>query len=160
MERDNGHQEVLTSVNVQGNGLRSWTRGPPGPSGARISVQSAGSAAVVRIAEMPLAHATVQPLPGDRFLVVAARCRWRPEGPDRNALVYGPDGAVLAEYTFGDGIEDVLTTPSDNAWVGYFDEGVYGNYGWAVPGPEPTGSCGLGQFGPGGELVVCAVLDG
>lgn len=144
-------QEALTSVTVQ----PGWASFPDARAartvGARITVQSPSLAGVVRIAEMPLAHATVQPLPGDRFLVVAARCRWRPEGPDRNALVYGPDGAVVAEYTFGDGVEDVLTTPSGNAWVGYFDEGVYGNYGWGGPGPEPMGSCGLSRFGPGGE---------
>jgi hypothetical protein len=51
----------------------------------------------------------------------------------------------------GDGIEDVLTTPSGDAWVGYFDEGVYGNYGWGGPGPGPLGSCGLARFGPGGD---------
>ena len=144
-------QEALTSVTVQ----PGWASFPDAraarPAGARITVHSPGLADAVRIAEMPLAHATVQPLLDGRVLVVAARCRWRPDGPDRNALVYGPDGAVVAEYTFGDGIEHVLTTPSGSAWVGYFDEGVYGNYGWGGPGPEPLGSCGLARFGPSGE---------
>lgn len=141
-------REALTSVTVQ-PGWASFPDARAGhPADARITVQSPGLVGAVRIAEMPLAHATVQPLPGDRFLVVAARCRWRPEGPDRNALVYGSDGAVVAEYTFGDGVEDVLTTPSGSAWVGYFDEGVFGNYGWGGPGPEPVGSCGLARFGP------------
>jgi hypothetical protein len=144
-------KEALTSVTVQ----PGWASFPDAraarPTGARITVHAAGLAGAVRIAEMPLAHATVQPLPGGRFLAVGARCRWRPEGPDSNALVYGPDGAVVAEYTLGDGIEDVFTTPSGNAWVGYFDEGVYGNYGWGGPGPEPLGSCGLARFGPDGE---------
>lgn len=144
-------QEALTSVTVQ----PGWASFPDAraarPAGVRITVHAPGLGRVVRIAEMPLAHATVQPLPGDRFLVVATRCRWRPEGPDRNALVYDSDGAVVAEYVFGDGVESVLTTPSGYAWVGYFDEGVFGNYGWGGPGPEPVGSCGLARFGPGGE---------
>lgn len=143
--------DALTSVTMQ----PGWASFPDAratrPADARITVQSPGMAETVRIAEMPLAHATVQPLPGDRFLVVAARCRWRSDGPDRNAHVYDSGGAVVAEYVFGDGIEDVLTTPSGDAWVGYFDEGVYGNYGWGGPGPEPLGSCGLARFGPDGE---------
>jgi hypothetical protein len=138
-----------------GNGTAGWASFPDAtaarPAAARITTHSPNVGGRVRVAEMPLAHATVQPLPGDRFLVVAARCRWRPEGPDRNALVYGPDGALVAGYTFGDGIENVLTTPSGYAWVGYFDEGVYGNYGWGGPGPEPVGSCGLARFSPGGQ---------
>lgn len=144
-------REALTSVTVQ----PGWASFPDPradrPADAQIMVQSSGVLRAVRIADMPLAHATVQPLPGGRFLVVAARCRWRPEGPDRNALVYGPDGAVIAEYTFGDGIEDVFTTPSGRAWVGYFDEGVFGNYGWGGPGPKPLGRCGLARFGLGGD---------
>jgi hypothetical protein len=144
-------REALKSTTVQ----PGWASFPDArairPAGARITVHPHGLADSVRIAEMPLAHATAQPLPNDRFLVVAARCRWRPEGPDRNALVYGLDGALVAEYTFGDGINKVLTTPSGDAWVGYFDEGVYGNYGWGGPGPEPLGSCGLARFGQSGE---------
>jgi hypothetical protein len=31
-------------------------------------------------------------------------------------------------------------------WVGYFDEGVFGNYGWGGPGPEPIGAHGLVRF--------------
>ncbi|MFC7280202.1 hypothetical protein ACFQS1_40130 [Paractinoplanes rhizophilus] len=145
-------REALTSVTVQ----PGWASFPDAraarPATARITVHSPDAVQVVRIAEMPLAHATVQPLPNGRFLVVAARCRWRPEGPDRNALVYGTDGAVAAQYTFGDGIEGVHTTPSGHAWVGYFDEGVFGNYGWGGPGPEPVGSCGLARFDPSGEV--------
>ena len=144
-------REALTSVTVQ-PGWASFPDAPAArPAGARITVHSPGLTRAVRIAEMPLAHATVQPLPGGHFLVIAARCRWRPEGPDRNAHVYSPDGALVAEYTFGDGIQDLLTTPSGSAWVGYFDEGVFGNYGWGGPGPEPLGSCGLARFAPGGE---------
>jgi len=146
-----GDQEALTSVTVQ----PGWASFPDAraaqPAGVRVTVHSPGLAGVVRIGQMALAHVTTQPLPGGRFLVVAARCRWRPEGPDRNALVYSPDGAVLAEYTIGDGVEDVLTTPSGSVWVGYFDEGVYGNHGWGGPGPQPLGSCGLARFDPAGE---------
>ncbi|MFI7578403.1 hypothetical protein [Micromonospora sp. NPDC049497] len=31
-------------------------------------------------------------------------------------------------------------------WVGYFDEGVYGNFGWGGPGPAPIGATGIARF--------------
>ncbi|MBM2614679.1 hypothetical protein JIG36_03805 [Actinoplanes sp. LDG1-06] len=128
-------REALTSLSSETSPDARAAR----PAGVRITVHTPDLTTVVRIASMPLAHVTAQPLPGGRFLVVAARCRLRPEGPDRNAIVYDPDGTPVAEFTFGDGIEEVLTTPTGQAWAGYFDEGVYGNYGW----DDPLGSCGL-----------------
>jgi hypothetical protein len=101
------------------------------------------------LGDLTLAHPTVQPMPEGRILVVGARARWHADGPDRNAVIYGPDGGVLAEATVGDGVSHVQTTPHGNVWVGYFDEGVYGNYGWGGPGaPEPIGSPGLIKYGP------------
>jgi hypothetical protein len=141
---------ALTSVSVKSGGASFPRALAAQPAGARITVQSSGRVEAVRIAEMSLAYATVQPLPGERFLVVTRHCQWRPEGPDRNALIYGPDGVVIAEHTFGDGINDVRTTPSGKIWVSYSDEGVYGSNGWGRPGPVPLGSCGLARFGPDG----------
>ncbi|GAA4934896.1 hypothetical protein [Actinoplanes utahensis] len=145
-------RDGVNSVTVQ----PGWATFPDArsarPAGARIAVHSPDAVTtVVDVAALAVAHATVQPLPGGRFLVVGARCRWRPEGPDRNAIVYGPDGGRLSEHTLGDGIEHLLTTPSGQIWAGYFDEGVYGNCGWGGPGPEPLGESGLVRFGPGGE---------
>ncbi|SEG83514.1 hypothetical protein SAMN04489712_11610 [Thermomonospora echinospora] len=80
--------------------------------------------------------------------MVGARAEWRPEGADRNAVVYDADGNVLAEETLGDGIEHVFATRTGHIWVGYFDEGVYGNYGWDGPGPPALGACGLARFSP------------
>lgn len=144
-------REALTSVTVQ----PGWASFPDSraaqPAAARITVHSPEPSALVPIAALPIAHATVQPLPDGRFLLVGARCRWRPDGPDRNAIVYGPDGTALAEHTFGDGIQNVFTTASGDAWVGYFDEGVYGNYGWGGSGAQPMGDCGLIRFGADGQ---------
>jgi hypothetical protein len=86
-------------------------------------------------------------MPGGSILLVGARSWWRSDGPDRNAVIYGADGRVLAEETLGDGIEHVLADGTGHIWVGYFDEGVFGNYGWGRPGsPEPLGACGLTGF--------------
>ena len=61
--------------------------------------------------------------------MAGARCRWRTEGPDRNAVLYDSDGQVVSEHVLGDGIGHVLATSAGQVWVGYFDEGIYGNYG-------------------------------
>jgi len=92
----------------------------------------------------------VQPLPSGRFLIVGARSRWRPDGPDRNAVIYDGDGRVVAQAVLGDGIEHAFAASDGHVWVGYFDEGVYGNFGWGRPGGDPpVGACGLARFSPG-----------
>lgn len=104
---------------------------------------------VVSIARLGLANFTVQPLPGGSILLVGHRCHWRPEGADRNAVVYGADGGVLAEEVLGDGVGDVLADTAGHVWAGYSDEGIYGNYGWGrSDSAEPLGSHGLVRWAP------------
>ncbi|MET7706438.1 hypothetical protein [Micromonospora sp. NPDC005413] len=115
----------------------------------RGSRQAGDSVHVTSLQGMTVAYPSVQPLPQGRLLVVGARCRWRPDGPDRNAVIYDSDGHVEVSATLGDGIEHVLTTTSGEVWVGYFDEGVYGNYGWGGGNaPPPIGDRGLIRFSP------------
>ena len=137
----------------------SWTRSAGGVNfrdsqapesvSARVTVHGPELLSVVSIARLGLANFTVQPLPGGRTLLVAHRCRWRPKGADRNAVVYDGDGSVLAKEVLGDGIGHVLADRSGHVWVGYTDEGIYGNYGWGRPDtPEPIGSHGLVRWSP------------
>ncbi|MGW1994978.1 hypothetical protein [Embleya sp. NPDC001921] len=117
------------------------------PVTVRVSTHAPDPTGSVELAGLELAHVTVQPLPEGRILVVGARARWHPDGPDRNAIVHDGDGRVVAETTLGDGIRHVLATPAGDLWVAYFDEGVFGNYGWGAPdGPEPVGWPGLIRF--------------
>ena len=37
-------------------------------------------------------------------------------------------------------------------WASYFDEGVFGNYGWNHPGPPALGASGLVAFTKTGEV--------
>jgi hypothetical protein len=89
----------------------------------------------------------------DRFsdggwLVVASRTLGEP-----NARVHSTDGAVLARFMLGDGIEHVAIDSGDRIWVGWFDEGVFGT-GWSVPGAEwPPSSNGVACFARDGTLV-------
>lgn len=119
------------------------------PVSARVTVQRPELAATVELSDVSVTYPHLQTLPGERILLVGARCRWRVSGPDRNAVVYGADGAPVMEAVLGDGIEHVLTDAAGRVWVGYFDEGVYGNLGWGEPENEPpVGQRGLVRYSP------------
>lgn len=88
----------------------------------------------------------VQPLGDDQVVLVGARCRWRTNTADKNAAVYDWQGQCRARFPLGDGLQDVRTTSGQVIWASYFDEGVFGNYGWGRPYPAPIGESGLCSF--------------
>ncbi|MGH3848003.1 MAG: hypothetical protein ACRDS0_42340, partial [Pseudonocardiaceae bacterium] len=141
--------EAVTSATVSAAGARFPDPAAARTVEARIAVHAPELAAVTRIAGLTLAHITVQPMPGGRFLLAGARCRWRRDGPDRNGVLYDADGQVVSVHVLGDGIRHVLATSTGQVWVGYFDEGIYGNYGWGrADTEEPVGAYGIVQFSP------------
>jgi hypothetical protein len=79
--------EAVTSATVSAAGASFPDPGSARPVAARITVHAPELTAVTPIQDLALAHITVQPMPGGRFLVAGARCRWRPDGPDRNAVL-------------------------------------------------------------------------
>lgn len=80
-----------------------------------------------------------QPL-GDELLLVGARSYYYGRDQyDLNAAVFSHAGRPLRRFLLGDGIQDVQTTPSGLIWTSFFDEGVFGNYGWE----RPVGESGL-----------------
>ncbi len=93
----------------------------------------------------------VQPFPGG-ILLVGARCHWRPEGAEQNAIALDWTGRELARFVLGDGIADLRVTRDGTIWASYFDEGVFGNYGWSHPGPPAIGASGLVAFSKTGEV--------
>jgi hypothetical protein len=102
-----------------------------------------------------VAHPHVQPLPDGEILLVGARCRrHRDSTVERNAHVYGPDGALRRELVFGDGIQDVQVASSGDIWVSYFDDGIFGNYGWGGRvSAQPVGRSGLVCFDARGNAT-------
>jgi len=141
--------EAVTSKTVAAAGTSFPDPAAARPMAARITVHAPDLTAVTPVQDLALAHITVQPMPGGRFLLAGARCRWRPEGPDRNAVLYNSDGQVVSKHVLGDGIAHVLATSTGQVWAGYFDEGIYGNYGWGLgDGPEPVGAYGIVRFSP------------
>lgn len=134
-------RETLQSSTVDSGGASS-PKAQTAPVEAHITFHGAEPRTPLRVA-LTVAHPFVQPLPDGQVLVVGSRCRWGPQGAEANALVFDADGVLVAAATFGDGVQDVATTPSGRIWTSYFDEGIFGNYGWGDPGPEPIGSAGL-----------------
>lgn len=110
----------------------------------------------IEITNLSIAHPLLQPLPDGNVLLVGARCRRFPDGTaESNAQIYSPDGKLVREMTFGDGIADVQATPSGAIWVSYFDEGIFGNYGWGNDASSlPIGASGLVQFDAQGNKVM------
>jgi hypothetical protein len=91
----------------------------------------------------------VQPL-RDELLLVCVRSQYRGPGDfDRNGRVYKRDGTFARDILLGDGIQSVQTTSAGVVWTSYFDEGVFGNFGWQ----RPVGECGLVAWSSGGEKL-------
>jgi hypothetical protein len=110
-----------------------------------------GEVRKLEIPSEPLVVSYIQPV-SSGVLLVGARCHWRPEGAEKNAVIYDWTGRETHRFTLGDGLQDVRTTADGTIWASYFDEGVFGNYGWGHPGPAPVGAPGLVAFGDGGEI--------
>ncbi len=111
----------------------------------------AGALRTLVVPEHAVVANYVQPFPGG-IVLAAGRCYWRPEGAEHNAVAFDWTGRELARFTLGDGIADLRVTREGTMWTSYFDEGVFGNYGWGDPGPPPIGASGLVGFSTRGEV--------
>ena len=87
-------------------------------------------------------------LPDGRWVVAEPRC----SPGELNARVIGPNG-VEARFCMGDGVEHVQCDAAGAIWVGYFDEGVFGDPAWARAGLEPIGAAGLLRWTADGEIA-------
>ena len=95
----------------------------------------------------------IEMLPEGEILVVASRCFRNSDGTHEiNAKVFGADGKQNREFLLGDGINHVQTDAEGRIWVGYFDEGIFGNFGWQDAG-GPFGAAGLSCFSKSGQKV-------
>lgn len=89
----------------------------------------------------------VQLLPDRNVLLVCARSYYRNEKDfDENGRIYSPSGEFLDEILLGDGIQNTQSTQDGTIWTGFFDEGVFGNFGWT----DPVGESGLIAWGSDG----------
>lgn len=79
-------------------------------------------------------------LPTNEILLTCARCRYKSANEiDKNARIYSRKGELSRDFVAGDGINNVQIDIDGNIWISYFDEGIFGNFGWN----EPLGAPGL-----------------
>lgn len=91
----------------------------------------------------------IQIVDDEHILLVCGRSRYENGNPEKNAAIYTQDGAIVRRFTLGDGIQDIAATPDGALWVSYFDEGIFGNYGW----DEPMGRSGLVKYDLHGNIL-------
>lgn len=124
---------------------------PDSPQQYRIQSLENGQASLdVLVTDEEFNIHDIQPV-GDELLLVCARSRWRSANEfDRNGRVYGQDGIFRREILLGDGIQTIQCTRTGQIWTSYFDEGVFGNYGWR----NPVGASGLVAWNARGEKLL------
>jgi len=89
-------------------------------------------------------------LPSKEILLICGRSRYKSETEiDKNARIYNSNGELIRDFIAGDGIQDVKIDTKGNIWTSYFDEGIFGNYGWN----NPIGVSGLICWDKEGEKV-------
>ena len=121
------------------------------------------------IETLELKNVPIMPSIADLFsdgtlLIVQSRCLKDGDNIERNARRYNTNGQLIEAFTLGDGISHVQIDETDTIWVGYFDEGIYGNFGWE----QPMGSYGLIAYSMNGqklwggsnyEIIDCYALN-
>lgn len=113
----------------------------------RLVRMTAETSEAIDIPSPGLRFPHVDIFPDGRILVVAARCGWRSEHDfDLNGAVIQPETGGVDEICLGDGISHVQIDDLGRIWVGYFDEGVFGNHAWG-------GCTGLNCFSASGAKI-------
>lgn len=116
------------------NGVRSSKTVPDVPQEYRV-LSFADGAVVIDVtisgAEFNVHH--IQPVDGGLLLVCARSFYRGPNDFERNGHLFDLDGKHIRSILLGDGIQSVQATRSGVIWTSFFDEGIFGNYGWNGP---------------------------
>lgn len=93
-------------------------------------------------------------------VIVGSRCRWRSKDDyDVNAMVFDCATGQEIRFLAGDGVQDIGVDGQDRIWISYFDEGIFGNFGWGdldrngERTSDPVGGSGLNCFDRRGEMI-------
>lgn len=91
----------------------------------------------------------LEQFPDGRWLVVNSR-----SSGQGNARILGSDGTEERRFELGDGIKHVKIDDHQRVWVGWFDEGIFRNSHWRLPGLKCAPSdFGIAAFDELGALI-------
>jgi hypothetical protein len=107
----------------------------------------------IELPELDLTFPEVDVFPDGRILIAGPRCEWRGKDDfDLNGAIVQPTTGEVTRILLGDGISAIQVDDLARIWVGYLDEGVFGNFGWGFgDGPTSVGAAGLVCFSDAGE---------
>lgn len=126
----------------------------PIDSALSLTIQGNGATKKIRLPSVELLFPYFDIFSDGGCLLVGARSSWRSENDfDLNGVLIKVGTTAIKRVCLGDGIEGVGLDDFDRIWISYFDEGVYGNFGWSHPGPTGLGAGGVNCFDRTGELL-------
>lgn len=103
----------------------------------------------INLNNVPLIPTEIDLFSDGTLLIVQGRCLKEGKKIERNARRYNVNGQLIEAFTLGDGISNVQIDEQDTIWVSYFDEGIFGNFGWE----QPIGRQGLVAFSKNGQKL-------
>ena len=121
---------------------------------ARVWILGGDDLSLTESIEFPLLQQfpLVDQFPDGRWVVANARS----EGQG-NARILGASGEEERRFELGDGIEHIKIDNQSRIWIGWFDEGVFGNEGWRMPDRRwPPSVHGMAAFDDRGALLMHA----
>jgi hypothetical protein len=137
-------RHVLHST-VDAFGSAHWllTDRAPGdnPYDATVVTVDAGRIEETRLSAVTARYPMLDALPDGGFVVADARRR----GGGDHVQVFDPLGRPSWSFAVGDGIEHLLADETGDLWLGYFDEGVFGD--------DPLSHAGLRRWSSTGEAL-------
>ena len=173
-EIDENYTLVSRSISNSGDGLFLFVKGDlngeahgriesggsfpqpkmPSKKSFKIVVLNQYKKEVIELGELDFAFPVFDIFSDGRVVIAASRCRWRGKDDyDLNGLIYNPATGERIRFLAGDGIQSLSVDNQSRIYISYFDEGVFGNFGWGNPGPIGSGAGGVNCFNDCGERI-------
>lgn len=112
-----------------------------GPYDATVLTVGDGSVAETRLHAVLAGFPALEPLPDGGFVVADQRSR----ANEDHVQLFDAFGRCGARFRVGDAVEHLQADEAGDLWVGYFDEGIYGD--------DPLSWPGLRCWSPTGEAL-------
>ena len=146
----------LLSVSVTEDGACHCLTAAGSPAGQGRLCYWRSDSTATRTLTMPdgLRCPVVAPFDDGRVLVANAISPWAAgQEPEKNATIFDAEDNPIRSFHAGSSIADIQIDPENRIWVSFLDEGIYGNHGWANPGPDGLGAGGLVCLDEHGQLL-------